>query len=161
MVRDYRSCKLTFEKDRVIAFSGIASGMTYLAGLWKESAHVGLLWCVKPAGAKGGSSLPVPGMQDGVKAPPWSWFSLEALFDDFAGLRVKLSTYRIPARLRWENDLVQLLPYGQPMLPEKSHLDDDPRTAIICNLDNLSLSNNNYLPEKRKYDPPSVCQESL
>ncbi|PQE27776.1 hypothetical protein CJF31_00010048 [Rutstroemia sp. NJR-2017a BVV2] len=197
MINEYRSCKLTFHSDRAIAFSGIASAiqshtdMTYLAGIWKESAHLGLLWCVKPAGLEGRPSLPILGMQDGVKAPSWSWFSVpcqlspdhdlvdhslslsaslrpegivfhasvltfehpklsvepEALFYDFAGLGIKLSTYKIPAGLRWENNLIQLLPHGRPMLPENPRLDYDPRTAMMCNLDDLSLGINEELPE--------------
>jgi hypothetical protein len=197
MINEYRSCKLTFQRDRAIAFAGIASaiqsqtGMTYLAGIWKESAHLGLLWCVKPVGPKGRPSSPVLGTQEGVKAPSWSWFSVpcqlttehdlvdhslswsaalrpdgivfhasvldfehpklsvepKALFYDFAGLGIKLSTYKIPAGLRWENNLVQLLPHGRPMLPENPHLDYDPRTAMLCNLDDLSLSINEELPK--------------
>jgi hypothetical protein len=197
MINEYRSCKLTFQSDRAIAFAGIASaiqsqtGMTYLAGMWKESAHLGLLWCVKPAGPKGRPSLPILGNPDGVKAPSWSWFSVpcqfspdhdlvdhslslsaalrpggivfqasvvafehpklsvepEALFHDFTGLGIKLSTYKIAAGLRWENNLVQLLPHGCPMLPEAPHLDYDPKTAMMCNLDDLSLNINEELPE--------------
>ncbi|PQE06166.1 Heterokaryon incompatibility protein [Rutstroemia sp. NJR-2017a BBW] len=197
MINEYRSCKLTFHSDRAIAFSGIASAiqshtsMTYLAGIWKESAHLGLLWCVKPAGPKGRLRLPILEMQDGVKAPSWSWFSVPcqlspeydlvdhslslsaslrpegivfhasvltfehpklsaepgALCYDFAGLRIKLSTYKIPAGLRWENNLIQLLPHGRPMLPENPRLDYDPRTAMMCNLDDLSLNINEKLPE--------------
>ncbi|RYO87095.1 hypothetical protein DL762_004399 [Monosporascus cannonballus] len=169
MVNDYRSCKLTFEKDRAIAFAGIArvvqsqTGMTYLAGIWKEAAHLDLLWCVMPKGRKSSLRLPGPRTQEPPKAPSWSWFSVpcqlssdydvvdyalstiaaarsketvyhatvlsfehsklpaepEALFSDFDGLEIRLSTYKITAGLRWENDVVQLMPHGQPMLPKK------------------------------------------
>ncbi|RYP63314.1 hypothetical protein DL770_009416 [Monosporascus sp. CRB-9-2] len=199
MVNDYRSCKLTFEKDRAIAFAGIArvvqsqTGMTYLAGIWKEAAHLDLLWCVMPRGPKSSLRFPGPGTQEHPKAPSWSWFSVpcqlspdydvvdhglstiavprsnetvyhasvlsfghpklpaepEALFYDFDGLGIRLSTYKIPAGLRWENDIVQLMPHGKPMLPKK--LDNfpayDPRTAMKCSLDDLSLSVTEELPK--------------
>ncbi|RYP40398.1 hypothetical protein DL767_001753 [Monosporascus sp. MG133] len=172
MVNDYRSSKLTFEKDRAIAFAGIArvvqsqTGMAYLAGIWKEAAHLDLLWCVMPKGRKSSLRLPGPGTQEPLKAPSWSWFSvpcqlssdydmvdyrlstiaavrseetvyhatilsfehpklpaeLEALFSDFDGLEIRLRTYKITAGLRWENDVVQLMPHGQPMLPKKSDI---------------------------------------
>ncbi|KAH8589838.1 heterokaryon incompatibility protein-domain-containing protein [Bisporella sp. PMI_857] len=198
MVNDYRSCRLTFEKDRAIAFAGIAraiqsqTGMTYLAGIWKEAVHLDLLWCVMPRGPESSLRFPDLEMQEHSKAPSWSWFSVpcqlssdydvvdyglsttvalrskgtvyhasvlsfghpklpaepEALFYDFDGLGIKLSTYKIPAGLRWENEVVQLMPRGQPMLPEKLDIfpDYDPRTAMKCNLDDLSLSVNKELP---------------
>ncbi|RYP75127.1 hypothetical protein DL771_002588 [Monosporascus sp. 5C6A] len=199
MVNDYRSCKLTFEKDRAIAFAGIAravqsqTGMTYLAGIWKEAAHLDLLWCVMPRGPTSSLRLPGPGTQEHLGAPSWSWFSVpcqlgsdydvvdfglstiaapreretgyhasvlsfghpklpaepEALFYDFDGLRIRLSTYKIPASLRWENDVVQLMPHGQPMLPKKLDIFPayDPRTAMKCILDDLSLRVNEELPK--------------
>ncbi len=197
IVNDYRSCKLTFEKDRAIAFAGIASaiqsqtGMTYLAGIWKEAAHLDLLWCVMLSGTKSRLSLSSPGMQDPLKAPSWSWFSVpcqlnsdhdivdyslsttaalrseetvyqasvlsfrhpklpaepEVLFYDFGNLVIRLSTYKIPVGLGWENGVVQLMPHGQPMLPKKLHPDYDPRTATKCSLDDLSLSVDQELPK--------------
>ncbi|RYP10423.1 hypothetical protein DL765_008119 [Monosporascus sp. GIB2] len=199
MVNDYRSCKLTFGKDRTIAFAGIAravqsqTGMTYLAGIWKEAAHLDLLWCVMPKGRKSSLRLPGSGTQEPPKAPSWSWFSVpcqlssdydivdyslstiaaarseetvyhatvlsfehpklpaepEALFADFDGLEIRLRTYKIPAGLRWENDVVQLMPHGQPMLPKKLDIfpDYDPRTAMKCSLDDLSLSVTEELPK--------------
>ncbi|RYP04364.1 hypothetical protein DL764_004500 [Monosporascus ibericus] len=199
MVNDYRSCKLTFEKDRAIAFAGIAravqsqTGMTYLAGIWKEAAHLDLLWCAMPRGPKSGLRLPGPGRQERPKAPSWSWFTVpcqlspdydvvdyglstiaaprsketvyhasvlsfghpklpaepEALFYDFDGLGIRLSTYKVPAGLRWENDVVQLMPHGQPMLPKKLDIFPkyDPRTAMKCSLDDLSLSVTEELPK--------------
>jgi hypothetical protein len=50
VVTEYSKTELSFENDRMIALSGIAtavtqsSGMHYLAGLWKELLPMGLLW---------------------------------------------------------------------------------------------------------------------
>lgn len=200
MVSDYRSCKLTFEKDRAIAFAGIAraiqshTGITYLAGIWMDDAHLDLLWCVMARGPKSGLSLPGPGTQDQPKAPSWSWFSVpcqvspdydvvdyslssmvalrsrytvyeasvrsfthpkfpaepEALFYDFDGLAIELSTYKIPAELGWENGVVQLMPHGIPWLPtyvKDVFPDYDPRTAMKCNLDDMLLGVGEELPK--------------
>ncbi|KAL1798031.1 hypothetical protein ACET3X_004637 [Alternaria dauci] len=52
LVNEYRSRKLSFGKDRIIAFAGVARAvtnlgqLTYLAGLWKEIFPVALLWYV-------------------------------------------------------------------------------------------------------------------
>ncbi|KAF2736029.1 HET-domain-containing protein, partial [Polyplosphaeria fusca] len=72
-VNEYRHMQLTKAKDRVIAFAGIAqaiqnlSGFVYLAGLWRESLPLGLLWGFKQSGTI---------RESGVEtAPSWSWFS--------------------------------------------------------------------------------------
>ncbi|KAK2604010.1 hypothetical protein QQS21_003846 [Conoideocrella luteorostrata] len=196
MVSEYRSCKLSFENDRAVAFAGIAraaqhrTGMTYLAGIWKETAHLDLLWCVIPKDTKIAPGFPRLETPTNAKAPSWSWFSVpcqltadydtvdyslstlaswweetvyhasvlsfkhprfptepEALLYDFGELRVMLSTHKIPARLRWENGAVQLMPHGHPMLPKALHPLHDPRTAMQCNLDDLSLRDTEELPE--------------
>jgi hypothetical protein len=52
VVNEYRSRELTFEKDRVVAFAGIARAfshlgrLTYLAGLWHDILPAALLWYV-------------------------------------------------------------------------------------------------------------------
>lgn len=77
----------------------------------------------------------------------------EALLYDFEGLRIKLSTYIIPAGLRWEGEgggaVVQLMPNGEPMLPKKLSQFPlyDPKTAMQCNLDDLSLDVTDELPQ--------------
>jgi hypothetical protein len=202
MVNEYRSCHLTFEKDRAIAFAGIAravqaqTNMTYLAGIWKEAAHLDLLWSAIPRGPKSKLNLPGPETRAQLsKMPSWSWFSVacqmsqdhdvidfsistmtalksketvyhasilsfehpklpaepEALLYDFEGLSIKLSTYIIPAGLRWEESggrFVQLMPNREPMLPKKLSQFPlyDPTTAMQCNLDDLSLDVTDELP---------------
>jgi hypothetical protein len=57
LVYEYRARKLSFGKDRILAFVGVARAfqhlgrLTYLAGVWKECSPLGLLWYVgaKPA----------------------------------------------------------------------------------------------------------------
>ncbi|KAF4627445.1 hypothetical protein G7Y89_g10711 [Cudoniella acicularis] len=175
IVNDYRSCKLTFEKDRAIAFAGIASaiqsqtGMTYLAGIWKETVYLDLLWLRPGRGSLccqlspdydvvdyGLSTIAALRSKETVYHASVLSFEhpklpaeLDALFYDFDGLRIRLSTYKIPAGLRWENDVVQLMPHGQPMLPNKLDFfpDYDPRTAMKCTLDDLSLNVNKELPK--------------
>jgi hypothetical protein len=50
IVQWYSMCELTFEHDRLSAIAGLAQqfeqafGVRYLAGLWKEDLHRGLLW---------------------------------------------------------------------------------------------------------------------
>lgn len=52
VVNEYRSRNLSYEKDRVMAFAGIARAfshlgrLTYLAGLWNEILPAALLWYV-------------------------------------------------------------------------------------------------------------------
>lgn len=84
LVQEYRSKKLTYETDRVIAFAGIVKAVrtqaqvTYLAGLWREFADLQLLWSINES----------PGSQKLYKekkkmkspsAPTWSWFSVPVL----------------------------------------------------------------------------------
>lgn len=76
--RKYTAAALTFEKDRLVAFAGIAevvqrrTGMTYLAGLWKEFLPMDLLWYTVDEPAPGQKHLdPLP-----WKAPTWSWASV-------------------------------------------------------------------------------------
>ncbi len=71
----YTSAGLTFRTDRAVALSGVASliqqrtGMTYLAGLWKESLPEGLLWsCVMP------TDLSISDR----RSPTWAWLPLDA-----------------------------------------------------------------------------------
>jgi hypothetical protein len=63
---------LTVEGDRLPAVAGLASflattsGLTYVAGLWKEDLVVGLTWMAKGPALQRRSS----------KAPSWSWASV-------------------------------------------------------------------------------------
>ncbi|KAH7377838.1 heterokaryon incompatibility protein-domain-containing protein [Pyrenochaeta sp. MPI-SDFR-AT-0127] len=96
LVEEYRARKLTYAKDRVIAFSGIARAfqtlgkMTYLAGAWNEVLPLSLLWYVDkklsslvrkenaiPNGAMPASIWTADvGEHTMQAAPSWSWFSV-------------------------------------------------------------------------------------
>lgn len=64
---------ITFASDRLPAISGLAREVyrhtewTYLAGLWKEYIHLGLLW----------STRDVASLSKEYVAPSWSWASLD------------------------------------------------------------------------------------
>jgi len=86
--REYTAAALTYEKDRLVALAGIAdviqkrTGMTYIAGLWKELLPMDLMWQNMDALVTGQKHLePMP-----WKAPTWSWASVSGRkrFDLFA-----------------------------------------------------------------------------
>jgi hypothetical protein len=75
IVGQYRKRRLTFEKDKFPALSGIATEMaeriryTYVAGLWLEDIHAGLLW----------STIGTNCRSQEYVAPSWSWACLTQL----------------------------------------------------------------------------------
>ncbi|KAK8062785.1 hypothetical protein PG997_014882 [Apiospora hydei] len=83
MTRQYSQLRLTFEKDVLLALSGIAwrIGDTrpaeddYLCGIWKSTLPYGLLWYVpdpnleSPAGS-------YPQRASDPRVPSWSWASI-------------------------------------------------------------------------------------
>ncbi|KAI4953975.1 hypothetical protein J4E91_001684 [Alternaria rosae] len=99
VINEYRSRKLSFSKDRIVAFAGIASAfsnlgqLTYLAGLWKEILPITMLWYVDrkaPPLVRRENGLPngeikasvwTAEIEEGVvqttsPLPSWSWFSV-------------------------------------------------------------------------------------
>jgi hypothetical protein len=74
VVLEYKEKSLSFAKDRVIAFAGVASAVrdstryTYSAGLWQETLPMSLLWQFSRSGRMVEESV--------EKAPSWSWFSV-------------------------------------------------------------------------------------
>ncbi|OAP61677.1 hypothetical protein AYL99_03880 [Fonsecaea erecta] len=79
VLREYTAADLTFEKDRLVALAGIVgviqrrTGMTYVAGLWKELLPMDLMWRKMDAPMPGDKHLePIP-----WKAPTWSWASVK------------------------------------------------------------------------------------
>jgi hypothetical protein len=74
LVERYTDCALTQEIDKLIAIEGLARltqescGVPYLAGLWRDRLHTGLLWAAKK-----------PMCQPTIKfrASSWSWACLE------------------------------------------------------------------------------------
>ena len=84
MVYIYTRARLTYESDRIVALSGVATmlqvrtGMTYLAGLWKELLPDGLTWrCSK--------SETITKAQR--RRPTWSWLLLDRTPVSTQGIR--------------------------------------------------------------------------
>jgi hypothetical protein len=79
LVKAYTQRQLTFAKDKLTAIGGAASTMpqakrsTYLAGLWRESLLLDLLWQVMP----GGTHLALTYPKEEQNAPSWSWASVD------------------------------------------------------------------------------------
>ncbi|XXG96078.1 hypothetical protein Hte_002355 [Hypoxylon texense] len=78
IVEDYTLGSLTFQKDKLVALSGVArqvasmSGDKYVAGLWKSRLILDLLWYV--------DDTRYPDLESGKRqsdcnAPSWSWAS--------------------------------------------------------------------------------------
>lgn len=74
LVTSYSRCELTRAEDRLIAFSGLVSkiqrqtGLTYLAGLWKETLLLDLCW--------ERVDFKLTRRPSTYCAPSWSWASL-------------------------------------------------------------------------------------
>jgi hypothetical protein len=83
-VSDYTKCELTYEKDKLIALSGIAERVercpdsSYLAGLWKDdedSLFYYMFWQSMPrysGSVREDCKRPLT-----YRAPSWSWASVE------------------------------------------------------------------------------------
>jgi hypothetical protein len=75
IVTNYTRRKITYEKDKLVALSGIAGEIAYvlkdkyLAGIWRRNMIDGLLWKVSH-----GCNAVRPSQ---YRAPSWSWASLE------------------------------------------------------------------------------------
>lgn len=75
IVEQYSGRKLTYEKDKLPALSGLAQQMRYspedkyLAGLWRQSLPHGLFWFTSTRNAKRPKEY---------RAPSWSWASLDS-----------------------------------------------------------------------------------
>jgi hypothetical protein len=78
IVKAYTQRQLTFASDKLPAIGGAASNMpqaqrsTYLAGLWRETLLLDLLWQVMP----GGTHLALTYPRTEQLAPSWSWASV-------------------------------------------------------------------------------------
>lgn len=81
LLRKYTSTKLSFEKDRWIALSGLGNliqeelGLTIVAGLWKQHLISDLLWKCKS-----------PGRRLFIGFPTWSWVSVDVRVGQKMGL---------------------------------------------------------------------------
>jgi hypothetical protein len=79
VVQAYSKGKLTRSEDGLIALSGVAerirqsSGLTYVAGLWRQNMPLDLLWRTRIRAGEGELSPRSPT----YRAPTWSWGSLD------------------------------------------------------------------------------------
>ncbi|CAG8982676.1 hypothetical protein HYALB_00000954 [Hymenoscyphus albidus] len=79
IVHIYSQCDLSFQKDKLVAISGIAERIfkathdEYYAGLWKENFANQLAWHVQR------TNHPRPLV---YRAPSWSWASVDGVIDD-------------------------------------------------------------------------------
>jgi hypothetical protein len=73
IVHMYSTLDLSVQGDRFPAIAGIAqkigevTGYTYIAGLWLEHIHIGLLWHAETSTSR---------QESATQAPSWSWASL-------------------------------------------------------------------------------------
>ncbi|KAK2009231.1 HET-domain-containing protein [Colletotrichum eremochloae] len=78
LVGQYSRCELTYGKDKLIAFSGVAkmleayTGNEYIAGTWKNTLIYDLGWY-----RSGCDSEDFPSASTAYRAPSWSWMSVE------------------------------------------------------------------------------------
>ncbi|KAF5966124.1 hypothetical protein FBULB1_11826 [Fusarium bulbicola] len=81
LVEKYTACHLTFEEDRLVAFSGIAravaksTGDTYLAGIWLETWMQDLLWVPDRVREQPARVKPTTMGTQSMRLPSWSWLS--------------------------------------------------------------------------------------
>ena len=138
IVKEYTAAKLTFEKDRLAAFAGIVSviqartGLSYVAGLWKELLPLELLWYridpLKPAQNYRVDS-------EAWKPPTWSWTSV------LGGKRYSVAALAHP-NSREETYSCQVVECtAQPL---------DADTPILEQLSRASLTLKGYLVPKMK-----------
>ena len=81
LVERYSRCKLTYEKDKLIAFSALSKAFQtryklrgrYLAGIWEDTLPAGLLWDCSSGGGEDDKRATI------YRAPSWSWASLDCL----------------------------------------------------------------------------------
>ncbi|WAO92468.1 HET domain-containing protein [Fusarium falciforme] len=123
LVQEYRLRDLTFEKDRAIAFAGVAKAiqnktkLTYLAGMWKEFADLQLLWSIdhtpetRELCRKEWKSRP-----DYI--PSWSWFSVPRTPDplserDAVSFQITMEMY---TQLRHATYRAQVVSFNHPKL---------------------------------------------
>lgn len=78
LVEYYSRCALSFERDKLVAISGIAQEIQqavedeYLAGMWRSELAHSLLWVVGGRSDNTRAGRPRP-----LRAPSWSWASID------------------------------------------------------------------------------------
>jgi hypothetical protein len=78
LVTEYSKCKLTYSKDKLIAFAGVAKFMMktttdhYAAGMWGKSMIYDLAWWRSREDCE---AFPIS--ETSLRAPSWSWASVD------------------------------------------------------------------------------------
>lgn len=201
LVQGYRLNNLTKETDRGVAFAGIAQAiqnqaqLTYLAGVWREFAELGLVWHLEPLrhGSADYAAFCRRKKEMDVEAPSWSWFSVPTMDDaktqvdtvysflcselhtrsslalykarivlfhhprhvssdpsillrDFKGMSITLRAVKIWCTLKWDEDVLRVLPLGQLALGATRWT--DAWEAMSYYHDDLTLEPGSELPEE-------------
>jgi hypothetical protein len=118
LVAQYTSLNLSFESDRIAAFSGIAASFAesstgqYIAGMWTDMLPVALCW--SPAQKEVGASTTEKRCT--TVAPSWSWASLQLSQGDSIHYRHAIGLPEMACPnfkiIRTENVLSGKNPYG-------------------------------------------------
>jgi len=82
LVPAYSQLRLTKEMDRLPALQAVARGLhsmcgDYVAGMWKADLPLAMAWISGAYGSNG----PQPGRPVDLRAPSWSWASIEGAVD--------------------------------------------------------------------------------
>jgi hypothetical protein len=114
IISDYLRQNLTFEKDKLLAISGLAwqysmvgqeRAGTYLAGLWKSRLSETLLWYHNPPTETNASE------PEQYRGPSWSWASRDCPYlewmDDLQSPRLRAKLLSAETTLKGPD------PYGQ------------------------------------------------
>ncbi|KAF2103528.1 HET-domain-containing protein, partial [Rhizodiscina lignyota] len=82
ILKRYTTCGLSYERDKLVAISGVARNLTsdadndmYVAGLWRDDIVSDLLWSTVGHDEKDRSGYH---MAQSYRAPSWSWASIDA-----------------------------------------------------------------------------------
>jgi hypothetical protein len=116
LVMDYSAREITMAKDKLVAIGALArryhmvTGDQYLAGLWKSSLHVDLLWSRGDHIFTMYFPAPKIGRPKRYRAPSWSWASIDGVvsyvmahgFSSIRRSRIEFVDYRV--KLAADND---------------------------------------------------------
>ncbi|KAF4450516.1 HET-domain-containing protein [Fusarium austroafricanum] len=70
----------------------------------------------------------------------------QAYLHDFAGLRIKFKTHRIPCKLQWDNKILRLLPHGKFELAER--YEPEPKNGMKYIHDDVMLLSDSTPPQE-------------
>jgi hypothetical protein len=165
IVDQYRNRRLTFEKDKFPALSGLAMEMaerikyTYVAGLWLEDIHDGLLW----------STIGTYCRSPDYVAPSWSWACLTQLstphmyeYRRFRSRDTGYNTMKSAKILRVDISTVGGDPYGQ-VTSATLRIRGPSKNITYCNAKNLisAIMELHFDVGKEELDRDILCMQIL